>query len=196
MGSTQAVRLARYALMALTVSHVVVHGLGCSDSHEESTGVPDTVVLAGAVSDETYAAVAGLTPAKDAKAGALIAPLDMTVLQPGAALNVEWSAATARVAPRDPPRRRSRLLDGERTAFAHGTPFTGIAYLVTFAAPSGKVVEVLTDKTSWPADQASLDKLRAVGGPVTVSLTSATVQKNAVISGPFLSPSVVSLTVK
>lgn len=199
--------LLRLFLASLVVASAGVNGLGCSDDHDhddDTTKVPDTVTFDGAVTDEAYAAIAGLAPKQDdAKAGAITAPMDGAKVPAATPPVVTWTASTARL---ELPLRERRgpsfdplyLLRGERSAHAHGTPFTGTAYLVTFSSGGTKLVELLTSKTSWVPDGTSWDKLKAAKAPITVSLVAAKMDNNAVTAdgGPFASSKTVTFTIE
>lgn len=202
--------LLRLSLAALVVAVVGVNGLGCSsddhDHDDDTTQVPDTVTFDGAVNDEAYAAIAGLAPKQDdAKAGAITAPMDGAKIPAATPPTFTWTASTARLElplrdrdPRAPSFDPLFLLRGERSAHAHGTPFTGTAYLVTFSSGGTKLVELLTSKTSWIPDGTSWDKLKAAKAPISVSLVAAKMDNNAVTAdgGPFASSKTVTFTIE
>ncbi|MFZ5895607.1 MAG: hypothetical protein ACOY0T_31410 [Myxococcota bacterium] len=81
------------------------------------------------------------------------------------------------------------LLTPIGVAHAHGTPFNGTAYLLVFddAAKSTRL-RVFTSQTSYTPDASAWAGLAAGEQPITLSVTSATFESNAVLSdgGPFV----------
>jgi hypothetical protein len=80
-----------------------------------------------------------------------------------------------------------------RSAYAHGEPFTGAATFLVFSTDSDpKLLRVLTSEMSYAPDVAALDKLAAVGKPITLTLSAAEFESNRIIldGGPFAGSSI------
>jgi len=72
----------------------------------------------------------------------------------------------------------------EHVAYAHGAPVYGVAYLLTFEGPDkAQLARVFTSRTQYTPTGAAWDKLKGARGKVTVRLTAATFDNNAVIAG-------------
>jgi hypothetical protein len=70
------------------------------------------------------------------------------------------------------------------SAHAHGTPVNGRAYLVLFSDAKGApLLRVFTTRLDYTPDAAAWSKLRAVGGPVTVSALNGLFENDRLAPG-------------
>lgn len=115
--------------------------------------------------------------------------------------DLDENAAFAPLSPAPQAARPSRLLikplrelfGPVRSAYAHGTPFTGAATYLVFSTDSdAKLLRVLTSETSYAPDVAAWDKLAAAGKPITLSLSAAEFENNRIVQegGPFAGSSI------
>jgi hypothetical protein len=123
-------------------------------------------------------------PALDA--GALGA---VTPLMPASGLRLSPGLA-AGAAPRSVPRSptgwlaSARLLFGERSAFAHGTPLNGTGYFLVLSTDTNdKVLRVFTTDTSYTPDAGAWEAVKKAGGAVHAVVTTGLFDNNKVISG-------------
>lgn len=202
-------KLLRFCAVTLLGAHVLVNGIACDDDHDEaahshagSAGVAgsaggsgidiEALVYEGEVTDEAAQSALGVAATvNDSKASVLSAPTEGQALPGATPFTFTWNAATAQ---------RTRLpswLGPERSAHAHGDPFTGVAYVLTFTAGGAFVAGVATDKTSYTPDEAAWGKLKAAGGPIVATLTVARMENNLVATGggPYTSGKSVSFSV-
>lgn len=198
--------LLRFTLTTLLGAHVLVHGLACSDDDTaEQMGQPQAGAAGsgsfdlsgtqyeGGVNDEAAGNILG-SPATvdDAKAPKLSTPADGESLPSSTPPTFIWLASTAR---------RPALpswLGPERSAHAHGTPFTGVTYILTFSTASNPILlRVATSLTSYTPDAASWALLTSAGGPITAKLTVARLEDSALAvgGGPHTSSAGVTFTV-
>ncbi|WP_437314132.1 hypothetical protein [Sorangium sp. So ce385] len=76
------------------------------------------------------------------------------------------------------------LLGPVRAARAHGMPINGRAYFLVFSTAEREgLLRVFTTKLSYTPDAAAWDKLRAAGGPITVSVLNAVFENNRIVQG-------------
>ena len=76
------------------------------------------------------------------------------------------------------------LLGPIRSARAHGTPFTGVAtYLVFATASQPNLVRVLTSELSYSPSKEAWATMTGASEPITLTLTSADMEENRVITG-------------
>ena len=204
----------RLALVGVVSGYVLVNGLGCA-SDEKMGGQAgqaaldlSDVIYEGEVTDEALESMLGGTlSTDDTKAAIVSAPASGDVLPAASPATFTWSASTAslgpslRFAPVRSPLRGPRLpawLGAERSAHAHGTPFTGVAYFVDFStAKSAHLLRVATDQTSYTPGDAAWAKLKAAGTEITITITSARLEKNLLVDagGPYASADGVSFTI-
>ncbi len=209
-------KLVRATAVAFLGFHVLVNGLtACSDDDDDrgsagaagSAGVDidDVRYATDEVTDEAVESILGVTATvDDTKAPLVSSPAEGATLPNDKAPTFTWTASTASLAPSlrlVPGRRGSALpawLGPERSAHAHGTPFTGVAYVLTFAtATDAHLVRVATDETSYTPDDDAWAALKKAGSTITVTLTAARLESNLVSSGggPFTSSKGVSFTI-
>jgi hypothetical protein len=90
-------------------------------------------------------------------------------------------------------------LAGERSAHAHGAPFTGIAYFVVFSTPSNpKLLRVATKNTTYTPDAAAWKALTDAKETITVIIDAARIEGNLLVDGggPFVTSKSTSFSVK
>jgi len=182
----------------------------CSDDHdhdEENPSLAD-VVYVGGTTDEALAVMLD-KPAKDVASEyvTFISPDSGAALSKDTPVAVEFQPASAQHTPRVPERApfpglsaKQRVLAGLNwlvhpigIAHAHGEPFNGNGYFLVFADASKKnYLRVFTDQTSYTPTATAWAGLAAGQQPITVSLTTATFEENAVPAdgGPFIGGSV------
>jgi len=199
--------------LLVLVPLVMAMPYACSDTPAEEEALPsgyEDVIYQGDVTDE---ALVALVAALDQKAPAdvpsqaptLTAPAADAVLPKTPITAFTWSTGPiTQWTPSAPlpsyllgkpaPKTASftsplwELIGPERSAHAHGTPYTGTATWVVFSTPTNpKLTRVLTSTNLYTPDQAVWDKLVAVGAPITVTLIGATFAENriAMDGGPY-----------
>ncbi len=79
------------------------------------------------------------------------------------------------------------LYFGSALAEAHLPPVTGDVFLIELrtAANEENPLRVFTTDDSWFPDPMSWDRLKAAGGPITVKIYNAYVNKNVIEEGPY-----------
>jgi hypothetical protein len=98
--------------------------------------------------------------------------------------------------PRVAPTTFADLLGGERSAFAHGSPFTGTLHLVTFTtAKNAKLLRVATAKTTFTPDDFRWKKLTDAGEAIEAHVLSGHFNVDVLDDGPYVGPSI-TFTVK
>ncbi|HEU4406179.1 MAG TPA: hypothetical protein VFS43_13020 [Polyangiaceae bacterium] len=167
---------------------------GAAGSGAEGQAPPvvaeSAVVFQGGPTDETLRAMVGVPPrADDARAAALVAPAAGETMSAATPPTFRWAAPTARAPGAEGASlwARARAALGERQAHAHGTPYSGVAYLLSIASPSGTaLLTTLTSETSFTPDAAAWAAVAGAGGEVRVYLLTARCEQNAVVGGgPF-----------
>jgi hypothetical protein len=182
----------RASLLLLLGAHVLVHGLACDDGSPEETkagagpGVNvDDLRYEGGVTDEAAQSILGVTATvDDSKTPLPSAPTEGALLPSTPPFTFSWNASSAR-RPQLPP-----WLGPERSAHAHGTPYTGVAYILTFRTETNpRVLRVATSKTSYTPDEAAWNDLKAAGAPLSLTLTVARTESNLIVvgGGPYTS---------
>ncbi len=213
--------LLRVATVGLLGVHVLVNGLACGGDDDDgaagSAGSAgsgpvnlDAVVYEGGVTDEAVASMLGVSSqTDDGKAPRVTAPTDGAVIPAGEAFTFTWPASTARLdvpaswpglAPSLPAAPRlPAWLGPERSAHAHGEPYTGVAYLLTFGTASKPdLLRVATSQTSYTPGAPAWQTLAGAGEAITLTLTVARLEANLLVAagGPFSSSSGVTFTVQ
>lgn len=203
--------VARSLVAACVCSAVVIHGLGCSSSSDDDHTTPSATanvpsdVIYNAGTDEALASVLGVAAKPDdAKAGKLTAPMDKEAVPASPAFTFAWSAGTA-MAPARGPRARTmwaelrRVVETERAAHAHGTPYTGVIYYLVFSTPTvPRLAAVLTAGPGYQPDATTWSKMAASKEPITITMIAARLENNGLTpdGGPFASTYTPSFTVK
>ncbi|WP_437943174.1 hypothetical protein WMF27_28830 [Sorangium sp. So ce281] len=168
------------------------------------------VIFEGGATDEALEALLAVEPKDEPSQGTVFdAPEDGAMLPGDAAptLTFHVAGAAQRTAPRAAPTLRlaaaaapgarelaapgasivaelGALLGPARAAWAHGTPINGRAYFLVFTTAERELLlRVFTTKLSYTPDAAAWDKLRAAGGPITVSVISALFENNRIVQG-------------
>jgi hypothetical protein len=86
-------------------------------------------------------------------------------------------------------RELAELIGPERVAHAHGTPYNGEGYFLSFDDKAGTpLLQVFTSSTSFTPSQPQWDQLAAAGQPLKLSIVWATFEENEVAEGggPYL----------
>jgi len=186
--------------------------IACSDDHdhEDENETLADVVFVGATTDEALAVMLD-KPAKDVPGEyvTFISPDAGATLSKDTPVAVEFQPPSAQHTPRAPEQApfpvrtpqpnlsaKQRVLAGLNwlvhpigVAHAHGAPFNGSGYFLVFADASKKTsLRVFTDQTSYTPTATEWAGLAAGQQPITISLTSATFEDNAVPAdgGPFI----------
>ena len=185
----------------------------CSSAHEEEE-VPlpagyEDVIYGGEVTDEALISLVsaldqGAPTNTPSQAATLDMPADAAMLPKTPIPTFAWHFGTVtrnekheKQAPGLLPTRLAshgfvgpllELIGPERSAFAHGTPYSGTATWLVFSTDTDpKLTRVLTSSVSYTPGQAVWDKMVAAGKPITVTLVSAIFADNRVATdgGPF-----------
>jgi hypothetical protein len=191
----------RRLLPLLLGAHALVHGLACEEGGDGggpagAAGAPinvDDLRYEGGVTDEAVQSMLGVSARQDAsRVPVPQVPTEGAILPATAAPTFSWNASSAR-APSLPS-----WLGPERAAHAHGTPFTGVAYLLTFqTARNPALVRVATSKTSYTPDEAAWNDLKAAGEPISLSILVARMENNLIVpgGGPYASESATTFSI-
>lgn len=178
--------------VALTASFAL--GLpSCSDSQTPAPSVTDPdiegVIYEGTATDEALLAMLRLTAKNDPAQSAVVdAPKDASVVPSNTPITVDWHIGSGFAG--SIQRTLSDWLS-PKSAYAHGAPVNGRAYLLIFATKTNpNAVRVFTTNLSYTFDAATFGKL--VGEDVTLSITNAIFEDNrvAVDGGPFVGESI------
>jgi hypothetical protein len=133
------------------------------------------------------------TYAKDVKDDAGSGGIDSGGLDDGATGSL---APSLQARPRVAPTTFADLLGGERSAFAHGSPFTGTLHLVVFTTPkNAKVLRVATANTTFTPEDFRWKKLTSAGEAIEGHVLSGHFTKEVLDDGPYVGPSI-TFTVK
>lgn len=196
----------RIVLLLALGAQVLINGIACSDDHDDdshshagasgsggSAVNVDDLLYEGEVTDEAAESILGVAAQTDSsKAATISAPTEGAALPAATPFAFTWNASTAR---------RTVLpawLGPERSAHAHGDPFTGVAYLLTFStASTPALVRVVTDKTTYTPTDAVWSALKGAGGPITLSIIAARIENNLLVNGggPYTAGKGVSFTI-
>jgi hypothetical protein len=161
--------------------------LACSGPAAEPT-----VLYDGAPTDEALEQMLAL-PMVDGPELTIVSPTEDEECDADTPLTVTFEEGTARLVPQRRGRaehwlERVARAFGVTAAYAHGTPYNGVAYLLEFAdAGSSKRLQVFTDQTSFTIPEADWEALAENPNPITLTVYSATFEENDVVSegGPF-----------
>jgi hypothetical protein len=164
----------------------------CSSNTGEVATGPSDAVYEGSATDEALLALLDLPEKPTTAQLAFAEPAAQAKVSTAAAPTFKWTYVQKTAHMLVPPAAKSpstrhelqRLFSLEQVAHAHGAPVYGVAYLLTFEG-EGKtqLARVFTTRTLYTPTGAAWDKLKTVRGKVTVRLTAATFDNNAVIAG-------------
>lgn len=203
--------------LSLALVLLFANSQGCdsqSDDHDDGhahagaagAAAGASTLYEGGVTDESLDSIKGVAAkVDDARAAAITAPGEGQTLAASTPFTFTWSGGLSRApsapsSPAAPPSRwveLRKLLTPINVAHAHGTPYSGVAYLLTLSTSSGAVVEVHTSKTTYTPDQATWSLLSGAGSPITAQLVTARLQNNLLSGdGPFLSSNKPTFSVK
>jgi hypothetical protein len=182
----------------------------CSGDHHDEDGNPALadVVIVGDASDEALTVMLVLT-AKDVPSEhvSFVAPEAGATLSKATPATIEFQRASAHNQRRLSEPTPFRSLDAHQrfladlkgllrplgVAHAHGAPFNGTGYFLVFTdAAKHTALRVFTDQTSYTPDASAWSALAAGTQPITLTVTSAIFEENAVLAdgGPFTAGSV------
>jgi len=166
--------------------------IGCSSEHDHATA-PADATYEGSATDEALLALLDLPEKPTSAQLAFAEPVAGATVSVASAPTFKWlyvqktaSRWLAPPAPRPVPvlHELRRLMTLENVAHAHGAPVYGVAYLLTFEGPDkAQLARVFTTRTLYTPTGTAWDKLKTARGKVTVRLTAATFDNNAVIAG-------------
>ncbi|MFO0664583.1 MAG: hypothetical protein U0174_11565 [Polyangiaceae bacterium] len=145
------------------------------------------VLYEGDATDEALEALVA-APLKTGMASSISAPTQWQTISKAAPFTFAWS---------QPKQAFSIMSLLEGTAYAHGTPVNGSAYLLTFSTPqNAKLVRVFTAKNTYVPSADAWNKLASAKTTITLRVRAATFEDNRVIAtgGPYDS-SAISFTV-
>lgn len=186
-----------------TVSTTSAGGTGGAGGASEQ----DVVVYEGDANDEALAALMAVEGPKDPATYAIFdEPKEGVVLPSAPAPTFTWHLKTPSDAGTDsgafllrpaPPQRQALLgplLDlfgKERAAEAHGTPLSGLGYLLLFSSEKNNdLLRVFTSKTSYTPGPGAMEILQGAEGLIQVWILTGVFDNNALTSdgGPFPGP--------
>ncbi|WP_437934858.1 hypothetical protein [Sorangium sp. So ce341] len=201
------------ALAALASAAMYVGACGHGHDHEDTEVLPALadVIYEGGATDEALDALLAADPKDEPSQGTVFdAPEDGAAVPGDAAPALtfhvagaaRWTApgaapalgvagawpgvpeAGAPAAGASPWAELGALLGPVRAARAHGMPINGRAYFLVFSTAEREgLLRVFTTKLSYTPDAAAWDKLRAAGGPITVSVLNAVFENNRIVQG-------------
>jgi hypothetical protein len=170
---------------------------------DEAPDLADVVYVAG-TTDEALERLVDATPKDDARQYVTIDAPDLSApLSANAPVTFEYHLASqARLTPKPssktppaalpawqrPLREVLKLLGPPRVAYAHGTPYNGTAYFLSFVdAEDQAVLRVFTGKPSYTPDSAAWESLTQARQPLTLEVTSAFFEDNDILAdgGPY-----------
>ncbi|WP_437332609.1 hypothetical protein [Sorangium sp. So ce394] len=209
----RAILVPALAALASAAMYVGACGHGDDHDHDDTSAVPELadVIFEGGATDEALVALLAADPKDEPSQGTVFdAPEDGAAVSgdaapaltfhvagaarwtaPGAAPALGFAgarpgvpAAGAPAAGASPWAELGALLGPVRAARAHGTPINGRAYFLVFSTAEREgLLRVFTMKLSYTPDAAAWDKLRAAGGPITVSVLNAVFENNRIVQG-------------
>jgi len=161
--------------------------VGCSDESAGTGGagpiVHEGVVYEGGTTPDALDALLGAPPTHDpTKTAVLEWPSNNEILSPDHPQSFCWVIG-------EPTGLFQRLLEGlplggVRSAHAQAYPVNGPAYLVTFAGPDGALLHrAFTNATVYVPSLEVWGELTAADVPITVTVTWADFQDDAIIAG-------------
>ena len=169
----------------------------------------DVVVYEGDANDEALAALMAVEgPANPTTYAVFDEPKEGVVLPSSPAPTFKWHLKMAADADagtdsgaflRRPalPERRALLgplldlIGKERAAEAHGTPLTGLGYLILFTSEKNNdLLRVFTSKTTYTPGSGAMEILQGVEGPIQVWILTGVFDNNVLTAdgGPFRGP--------
>lgn len=184
-------RPSRWILASILATSLVFSLPSCSDaptSGPEGQTTLDTegVVFVDPATDEALLALLGATPKNDASQSVVVdTPAEGVVLAKDTPPTVTWHVGTGMGA----TLRALGLWLSPRSAWAHGAPLYGRAYLLVFSTPSNpKVLRIFTTNLDYAFDDATWSTLSGVQGLVTLTITNAIFDANRIAAdgGPFV----------
>lgn len=186
-------------------------GAGGTKSEEED----DVVVYEGGATDEALEALMAVEGPKNPTTYALFdEPKEGVVLPASPAPTFKWHLHTPTDTGSDAgtdsgtdagafllrpalPQRQALLgplldlIGKERMAEAHGTPISGLAYLLLFSSEKNNdLLRVFTTKTSYTPGPGAMEIMQGVEGPIQVWILTGVFDNNALTpdGGPFRGP--------
>lgn len=186
----------RTSFLVVAVSAALYAG-ACSSNDGEPlpTSELDDVIYEGDTNDEALELLLSSTPVDDpANEAQLVWPPDGDSVPASPPPTFCWSmGAAASLSPGTPaePQEPGWLDEvvGMKSAHAHGPPVNGTAWFVVFSTPDDpKLVRVFTATNEFTPGDAVWQKMTAVGGPITVTITTGIFDNNllAADGGPFV----------
>lgn len=169
-------------------------GVACDDHTATDPSLAD-VLFQVSGGDEALSALLAATPQLKAPQAPIVDNPQPGVTLPATPTTLTWhdgDVAQARP-PRPGPQRPAFDLPDwlVAPALAHGPSLNGRAYLLVIASDKDpKLVRVFTQASSWLPAANTWQKLQAAGGKLTLTVTSAVFEGNAVTQGPFASQAV------
>lgn len=192
-------------------------GASCSGAHDHASttggtggaGAQDAVVYEGEANDEALAALVAIEGPKDPTTYALFdAPAEGAVLPASPAPTFTWHLTTTSASdagtdggafllgakPQERFASLGPLLDlfgPERAARAHGTPLTGLGYLILFTTETNdNLLRVFTTKTSYTPGTGAMDLFKGVKGTIQAWILTGVFDNNVLTpdGGPFRGP--------
>lgn len=150
----------------------------------------ESVVYQGSITDEALRSMLGVPPQVDeTHAAALVSPAAGATMSAAMPPTFTWSAPQAMAPAQARPSMwaRARAAIAEPQALAHGTPYSGAAYLLSIVSSSGTpLMTAITPETSFTPTAATWEPVANAGGDVRVYLLTARYEQNAVVGGgPF-----------
>jgi hypothetical protein len=154
------------------------------------------VIYEQGTNDEGVLTLLGAPAVSESSAEPVVTePLDQAVLSAPETFAYRVGASARRERERRGPERRALpdWLTLERSAFAHGTPMNGDAFLLVFSTPSDpKVLRVFTQARSYVPSADEWRRLVEQSGFVTLTITHAIFEQGRLTEdgGPFVGQSV------
>ena len=185
------------SLLVLPFAVLLTYSPACSEDHHGSSSNPD-VVYEAETNDEALQTLLAAPAAKDPARGPwLSSPTSGAKISKASPMTFEWKGMTASL-DRPASTRQARwtfdaALGPMRRASAHGTPLSGVAYLlVVTSADNPQLLRVFTKNTTYKPDDATWSRLTKATGPLSAIVTTASFDNNNLVqgSGPFASDAV------
>lgn len=219
--SRNTTRVLRVLFLCGLASVGLYGGASCSSDKETTTGTTstgstggaggaiaqDVVVYEGDANDEALAALTAVEGPMNPTTFAIFdEPKEGVVLPASPAPTFKWHLKMPSDAGTDsgafllrpaPPQRQALLgplldlLGKERAAEAHGTPLTGLGYLLLFSSDKNNdLLRVFTSKTTYTPGPGAMEILQGVDGVIQVWILTGVFDNNALTAdgGPFRGP--------
>lgn len=180
---------------------------GTSSASGTGGASADVVVYEGDANDEALEALEAVEgPANPATYAVFDEPKEGVVLPSSPAPTFKWHLKMPSDAGTDSgaflrspalPERRAllgpllELFGKERTAEAHGTPLTGLGYLILFTSEKNNdLLRVFTSKTTYTPGPGAMEILQGVDGPIQAWILTGVFDNNVLTAdgGPFRGP--------